>query len=48
LRDAVRVARGRMQSLSGPGAHDEWALDVDDVMAGLEAALGPRPATGPR
>ena len=41
LRDTVRVARGRVQALAGPGPHPEWALDVDDVMASLEAALGP-------
>ena len=41
LRDAVRVARGHVQALAAPGPHPEWALDVDDVMASLEAALGP-------
>jgi len=41
LRDTVRVARSRVQTLAAPGPHPEWALDVDDVMASLEAALGP-------
>jgi hypothetical protein len=44
LRDAVRAARERLDSLSGPGRHDEWALDVDDVEAFLVAALGPADA----
>ena len=41
LRDAVRSAREKMETLSGPGSHDEWALDLDDVKALLEVALGP-------
>lgn len=41
LRDAVRSAREKMEALSGPGRHDEWALDLDDVAALLKAALGP-------
>ena len=41
LRDAVRSAREKMETLSGPGSHDEWALDLDDVMALREVALGP-------
>lgn len=40
LRDAVR-SREKMEALSGPGRHDEWALDLDDVAALLKAALGP-------
>lgn len=44
LRDAVRAARERLDSLSGPGRHDEWALDLDDVEALLVAALGPTEA----
>jgi hypothetical protein len=41
LRDAVRSARAKMETLSGPGRHDEWALDLDDVTALLVLALGP-------
>ena len=41
LRDAARSATGKMEVLSGPGRHDEWALDLDDVGALLVAALGP-------
>ena len=41
LRDAVRSAREKMESLSGPGSHEEWALDLDDVEALLVAVLGP-------
>jgi hypothetical protein len=45
LRDASRLARARMEQLVEPGPHDTWALDLDAVMADLEAALGPpRPA----
>ena len=33
LRDAVRSARGRLESVSGRGGHEEWALDFDDVEA---------------
>jgi hypothetical protein len=29
-----------METLSGPGGHDEWVLDLDDAVAPLEAALG--------
>jgi len=46
LRDAVRDARSRMDFLASPGPHEEWALDVDDVIARLEAALrSPQPPT---
>jgi len=31
-----------METLSGEGRHDEWALDLDDV-----AALGPTSVDGP-
>jgi hypothetical protein len=41
LRDASRLARGRMEQLIEPGPHDTWALDLDAIMADLEAALGP-------
>jgi hypothetical protein len=44
LRDAVRSARGKVETLSGPGRHDEWALDLDDAEALLVAVLGPRSA----
>ncbi len=47
LRDAVRVATNRMEALSSPGPHDEWALDLDDVQALLVAALGPVPVDEP-
>jgi hypothetical protein len=46
LRDAVRLARSRMEQLTTPGPHDSWALDLDDTIAGLDTALGPsEPAT---
>ena len=50
LRDAVRLARGRMQRIVEPGPHDTWALDLDAVMADLEAALpsAARSAGSPR
>jgi hypothetical protein len=41
LRDAVRSAREKMETLSGPGRHDEWALDLDDVEGLLVTVLGP-------
>jgi len=47
LRDAVRSAREKMETLSGPGKHDEWALDLDDVAALLVAALGPTAVDSP-
>lgn len=36
-----------MEMLSGPGRHDEWVLDLDDVVAGLEAVLGPTSVDDP-
>lgn len=45
LRDAVRLARGRVQQIAAPGLHDTWALDLDAVIADLEAALGPPAGT---
>jgi hypothetical protein len=45
LRDAVLLATERMQTLSAPGSHDEWVLDLDDVAAGLVAVLGPSATT---
>ena len=41
LRDASRLARGRMNQITGPGAHDTWALDLDAVIADLDVVLGP-------
>ena len=46
LRDAVRSAREKVETLSGPGTHDEWALDLDDAQALLVTVLGPMPADG--
>ena len=40
LREAVRSARAKMETLSGPGTHDEWALDLDEVEDLLVAVLG--------
>jgi hypothetical protein len=39
LRDAVRQARARMERLASEGPEDVWALDVDDAIGELEAAL---------
>ena len=47
LRDAVRLASNKMETLSGPGAHDEWALDLDEVETLLVAALGPTSVDDP-
>lgn len=47
LRDAVRSAREKMETLSGPGTHDEWVLDLDDASAPLVAVLGPTSAGSP-
>lgn len=41
LRDAIRSAREKLETLSGPGRHDEWGLDLDEVEAALEAVLEP-------
>ena len=41
LRDAARLAHTRMESLATTGAPDSWMLHLDDIMADLEAALGP-------
>ena len=41
LGEAVRAARERMDALTGAGTHDEWALDLDEVGAGLAAVLPP-------
>ncbi len=46
LRDAVRSAREKVETLSGPGTHDEWALDLDDAQALLVTVLGPMPTDG--
>lgn len=39
LRDASRQARARMAQLTGPGPNNTWALDLDAIIADLEAAL---------
>ena len=41
LRDAVRLARQRLDSLTLVAPHDSWALDLDEMVADLEVALGP-------
>ena len=46
LRDAVRQARQRLDSLALIAPHDTWAADLDEVIADLEVALGP-PAPPP-
>ena len=46
LRDAVRQARQRLDSLALVAPHDTWAADLDEVIADLEVALGP-PAPPP-
>ena len=46
LRDAVRQARQRLESLALVAPHDSWALDLDEIVAGLEVTLGP-PAPPP-
>ncbi len=45
LRDAVRRADAGMGQLTGPGPHDEWALDLDAIIDDLEHALRPAPGT---
>ena len=45
LRDAVRRADAGMAQLTGPGMHDEWALDLDAIIDDLEHALRPAPST---
>ena len=47
LRDALRSASKRLERLAGPGRHDEWALDLDDVEALLRAVLEPLPGRAP-
>ena len=39
LRDASRQARARMAQLAGPDPNDAWVLDLDAIIADLEAAL---------
>ena len=39
LRDASRRARARMAQLAGPDPNDAWVLDLDAIIADLEAAL---------
>ena len=43
LRDAVRTARQRLDSLTVVAPHETWALDLDEVASDLEVALGPAP-----
>ena len=43
LRDAVRSAHARVDSLVAGGGQDIWALDLDEVVALLESALSPGP-----
>lgn len=45
LRDAVRAGRSRVESLAVGQDVSELALDLDEVAAGLEAALRPAPPT---
>ena len=44
LRDAARVARIRMETLTKTGAPDTWAIDLDDITENLALALGPPPS----
>jgi hypothetical protein len=43
LRDAVRRARGRLESLSAPGVHESWRLDLEAAVDELLTALGRAP-----
>ena len=47
LRDAVRLARGRLQELSGPEPHATWEQDLDEIITDLEVVLGGPPVTPP-
>ena len=49
LRDAARQARQRLDALTLDTPHETWALDLDEVTADLEVALGPAstPAADP-
>ena len=50
LLDASRQARAGMQSLTGPGPHDTWMLDLDAIVDDLEHVLtrhDPNPSTPP-
>jgi hypothetical protein len=44
LRDAARVARTKMETMSKTGAPETWKFDLDDIRADLESALGPAPS----
>ena len=46
LRDAVRSAHARVDSLVAGGGQDIWALDLDEIVALLESALTPVPQPG--
>ena len=43
LRDAVRSAHARVDSLVAGGGQDIWALDLDEIVALLELARAPGP-----
>ena len=45
LRDAARLARTRMEQLTTSGATGNSMLDLDDIMADLDAALAPPPTS---
>jgi hypothetical protein len=44
LRDSARGARSRMETLTRTGASDTWKLDLDDIRADLELAVGIPPS----
>jgi hypothetical protein len=44
LRAAVRLARDRLDALARAEDRPEWALDLDDVKAGLDTVLQPAPS----
>ncbi len=47
LLDASRKARADMQTLTGPGPHESWALDLDAVVGDLEHVLADRDPNRP-
>ena len=42
LLDSSRQARAGMQTLTGPGPHESWMLDLDAIMDDLEHVLAGR------
>jgi hypothetical protein len=46
LRDAVRTAHTRVDSLTAGEPQATWALDLDEVIATLESALSPTASPG--